>query len=65
MRLPESRVRLFFWGEFYAETFRKAVLIAVSRVSPEDYRRYFNAEKLTYWACRFFDNETDARKSFG
>lgn len=23
---------------------------------------YFDKEKLTWWACRLFDNETDARK---
>lgn len=26
---------------------------------------YYDREKLTYWACRLFDNETDARKSYG
>lgn len=25
----------------------------------------YNSEKCTYWGCRLFDNETDARKSFG
>jgi len=27
--------------------------------------RYFNREKMTYWGCRLFDNEKEARKSFG
>lgn len=26
---------------------------------------YFNAERLTYWGCRLFDNEFDARRAFG
>jgi len=26
---------------------------------------YYDPAKLTYWACRLFDNETDARKAFG
>lgn len=26
---------------------------------------YFDPERLTYWGCRFFDNEHNARKSFG
>lgn len=25
----------------------------------------FNPATLTFWGCRLFDNETDARKSFG
>lgn len=29
--------------------------------SPE----YFNPERLTYWGCQLFDNEADARRSFG
>jgi hypothetical protein len=24
-----------------------------------------NQENMTYWGCRLFDNEADARKSFG
>ena len=26
---------------------------------------YFNREQLTYWGWRLYDNEADARKSFG
>lgn len=26
---------------------------------------YFNSISLTYWGCHLFDNESDARKSFG
>lgn len=25
---------------------------------------YYNKERNTYWMCRFFDNEIDARRSF-
>jgi hypothetical protein len=25
----------------------------------------FNRERMTYWGCKIFDNEADARKSFG
>lgn len=25
----------------------------------------FDAYRMTYWGCRLFDNEVDARKSFG
>jgi len=27
--------------------------------------RHFNARALTYWGCGLFDNEQDARRSFG
>ena len=26
---------------------------------------YFSAGKLTYWGCKLFDNESDARKRYG
>jgi hypothetical protein len=31
----------------------------------ETFRQYFEEEQMTYWGCRLFDNEADARKSFG
>ena len=27
--------------------------------------QFYNPKNLTYWGCRLFDNETDARKAFG
>ena len=29
------------------------------------FKRYFDPEHMTYWGCKLFDNEGDARKSFG
>lgn len=26
---------------------------------------YYRSSTLTYWACRLFDNEEDARKNYG
>ncbi len=26
---------------------------------------YFDSKKLSYWGCRLYDNETDARRAFG
>lgn len=31
----------------------------------KDFANYFNEDRMTYWGCRIFDNEADARKSFG
>jgi len=46
-------------GKVLAKTFREACC----RVFKND--NLFNAEDLTYWGCRLFDNEASARKSFG
>lgn len=27
--------------------------------------RYYDKERNTYWGCRFFDNEAEARQTFG
>ena len=51
-----------FCGVYEAETFSDACA-AWNKEKGE--KGYFNARALTYWGCRFFDNETDARRSFG
>jgi Zn/Cd-binding protein ZinT len=53
-----------FHGKFKGATFKDAVESYINTLSP-DSRKSFNGERLTYWGCRFFDNEQDARKSFG
>lgn len=52
-------------AEVEAETFREACDKVCS--DPDWQKRYgnYNAEHLTVWACGLFDNEADARKSFG
>ena len=30
-----------------------------------EFAKYFDVDSMTYWGCRIFDNEIDARKSFG
>lgn len=52
-----------FHGIYKAESFKEAVkqFQDTKCTNPE----YINLDKLTYWGCKFFDNETDARKSFG
>jgi hypothetical protein len=53
-----------FHGEFEGKTFREAVNAYIA-TDPEYHNQYYDAKRLTYWGCRFFDNESDARKSFG
>lgn len=45
------------------ETFQKACENALRTLKWD--MSYYNKERNTYWACRFFDNEIDARNSFG
>lgn len=45
------------------ETFQKACENALKVLKWD--MSYYDAKRNTYWACRFFDNEADARKSFG
>lgn len=52
-------------GSVKASTFRQA---CDKLCSPEEWQSQFgnyNANCLTVWGCRLFDNEADARKSFG
>lgn len=31
----------------------------------KDFAFYFNENSMSYWGCKLFDNEFEARKSFG
>ena len=31
----------------------------------EDFAKHYEPDTLRYWGCALFDNEADARKSFG
>lgn len=57
--IPEKAT---YEGEFEANSFREACDMW-SKTLKEPY--YYNSEYLTYWGCKLFDNEIDARKSFG
>lgn len=58
-----------FHGKHWAETFDEACIYALGELLDKDdkekdgYRR--RDGRLCVWACRCFDNEIDARKSFG
>jgi len=48
-----------FHGVGYGETFEEAC---------KDFfkvDRFFNSNTMSYWGCKVFDNETDARSFFG
>ena len=52
-------------GTFDGETFKDAVIAFRDSLTDEYSKKCINIDKLTFWGCRFFDNESDARKSFG
>ncbi len=33
--------------------------------SDPNFRQYFRPKTMSWWGCRLFDNEEEARKSFG
>lgn len=53
-----------YCGRFAGATFKDAVEAYVDTL-PDDQKHYYNPKTISFWACRFFDNEIDARKAFG
>jgi hypothetical protein len=55
-------------GTVVADTFDEAVQKVID-LTPEENRHFYykhpEASQWRYWGCRLFDNEADARKSFG
>ena len=55
----EGRGTAHHHGNIEANSFKEACDIFFNN------NKLYNPERLTYWGCKLFDNETDARKSFG
>lgn len=53
-----------FLGEFDGLDFCEACKKWAASLSEDD-RKLVDTDRLTYWACRLFDNEADARQGFG
>lgn len=53
-----------YLGTYKARSFSEACAKWVSTQPKEDHY-FFDPAKLTYWGCRLFDGEADARRSFG
>ena len=54
-----------FHGEFKGETLKDAVIKWRNTLTDPHSVKCVDLDRMTFWGCRFFDNETDARKSFG
>lgn len=61
MRLTRKNEDTLWEGDTFSEACREAMRCLNYDMSDHLY----NAERNTYWACRFYDNEVEARKSFG
>lgn len=66
------------WSEGYAATGNSSGAELLGEAEADDFasacstffegsdrEKYFDQQRLTYWGCRLFDNEQDARKAFG
>ena len=54
-----------FHGKFKGETFKDAVIAFKNTLTDEYSIRCVDVDRMSFWACKFYDNEKDARKSFG
>ena len=49
-----------------AETFKEACDIVFSNPDKSEYwRKCYNPDRLSHWACRLFDNASEAAEAFG
>lgn len=53
----------YFFGTKDAESFKNACDAFFS--SEPKHATYYRPEDLHYWGCKLYDNEADARRSFG
>ena len=55
--------RAHYFGTTMANNFQEACDNFFN--NDEYHSQYYNSKNLTYWGCRLFDNEFEARVSFG
>lgn len=60
----ESRSGAQLLGIIRAESFKSAV-IKFFNLHDKTVNDYFDEERMTFYGCKLFDNEADARKTFG
>ena len=53
----------FFIGTSLGSNFKEACDNLAIRDT--NFKRYYSGNDLTYWGCKLFDNEVDARANFG
>jgi hypothetical protein len=53
-----------FLGAFSGDDFQDACIKAMKALK-WDINTYYDYERNTFWGCRLYDNEVDARRYFG
>lgn len=53
----------FFIGTSLGSNFKEAC--DNFAIKDANFKRYYSSDDLTYWGCKLFDNEVDARANFG
>ena len=53
----------FFIGTSLGSNFKEACDNLA--IKDANFKRYYSSNDLTYWGCKLFDNEVDARANFG
>jgi len=54
-----------YHGRYCGVTFEDALVRFKDSLDSKKTRRLVNIRKGTFWGCRFFNNEIDAREAFG
>jgi len=54
-----------FHGTFKSKDLRDAVIQFRDSLDDEGSKNCIDIKRLTFWGCKFYDNESEARKSFG
>lgn len=47
------------------DSFREAVIAWVASPAGAHWQNDFDADRLSFWGCRAFDNESEARRNYG
>lgn len=58
-----DRANARFLGKFSGPDFKSACIEAMKALKWD--MGYYDEERNSFWACRFYDNEREARASFG
>lgn len=54
-----------FCGTFECDTLKEAIIMYKETLTDPYSISCIDVEDESFWGCKFFDNEADARKSFG
>ena len=59
----EGHCKAHLHGYAKGNTFKEACINYAK--TDKEFEFYFDSERMTYWGCKLFDNEADARVNFG